>query len=495
MVDVTQVRAGDRILVGGQLITLSREFVESLEVGDSLVASTESGLVRRIPRATHELVTSAVTAGIEAFGELSLCTQDQLTHFFAQAAQLLSKDEVFDLILEANQSDVEDARKRGRSVTRLELSHKTRLDMIAAFEMWRDLPIEPLCLDNTVSHIGWKVEQWRAPLGVIGFVFEGRPNVFADATGVLRSGNTVVFRIGSDALLTAQAIMGNVIVPSLRASDLPESSVVLLASKEHAAGWALFSDNRLSLAVARGSGDAVKELGSMARQSGIPVSLHGTGGAWMLVGEHADAQRLSSVVEHSLDRKVCNTLNVVCVLRSRAAHDVPLIFAAAQKAARIRNTSVRVHCVGGSEIFLDTHTSIEVTRAHGLCTEPQVSVASEQMLSHEFEWEENPEFLIAVVDSISDAASLFNRYSPQFVVSAISESNDELEQVWRMCNAPFVGDGFTRWVDGQFALNRPELGLSNWEFGRLFGRGGVLSGDSAFTIRLRMIQDDPSVAR
>ena len=45
-----------------------------------------------------------------------------------------------------------------------------------------------------------------------------------------------------------------------------------------------------------------------------------------------------------------------------------------------------------------------------------------------------------------------------------------------MINAPFVGNGFTRWVDGQYALNRPELGLSNWQYGRLFGRGGVLSG-------------------
>ncbi len=53
----------------------------------------------------------------------------------------------------------------------------------------------------------------------------------------------------------------------------------------------------------------------------------------------------------------------------------------------------------------------------------------------------------------------------------------------------------TRWVDGQFALNRPELGLSNWEFGRLFGRGGVLSGDSAFTLRTRVTQDDPDLGR
>ena len=67
--------------------------------------------------------------------------------------------------------------------------------------------------------------------------------------------------------------------------------------------------------------------------------------------------------------------------------------------------------------------------------------------------------------------------------------------VFDTVDAPFVGNGFTRWVDGQYALDKPELGLSNWQFGRLFGRGGVLSGDSAFTIRTRVTQDDPDIGR
>ena len=58
-----------------------------------------------------------------------------------------------------------------------------------------------------------------------------------------------------------------------------------------------------------------------------------------------------------------------------------------------------------------------------------------------------------------------------------------------------MGNGFTRWVDGQYALDKPELGLSNWQSGRLFGRGGILSGDSAHTIRTRAIQDNPNLAR
>src|SRR5207244_3287861 len=143
-------------------------------------------------------------------------------------------------------------------------------------------------------------------------------NVFADATGVLRGGNTVVFRIGSDALRTAKAIVACALEPALQAAGLPPGAAVLVASAERAAGWALFSDRRLALAVARGSGPAVAQLGSVARQAGVPVSLHGTGGAWLVADRSADTDRFAAAVYYSLDRKVCNTLNVCCVSQARA---------------------------------------------------------------------------------------------------------------------------------------------------------------------------------
>jgi glutamate-5-semialdehyde dehydrogenase len=122
-------------------------------------------------------------------------------------------------------------------------------------------------------------------------------------------------------------------------------------------------------------------------------------------------------------------------------------------------------------------------------------VSNQQDLSHEFEWEENPEFFIVLVTDVAESVRLFNEFSPQFVVSAVSEDASERDLVWKGANAPFVGDGFTRWVDGQFALLRPELGLSNWQSGRLFARGGVLSGDSAFTVRLQVKQTDAGLHR
>jgi hypothetical protein len=66
---------------------------------------------------------------------------------------------------------------------------------------------------------------------------------------------------------------------------LPASAVTLLESAEHSAGWALFADSRLALAVARGTGRTVDLLGALAREAGNAVSLHGTGGAWMIADE------------------------------------------------------------------------------------------------------------------------------------------------------------------------------------------------------------------
>ncbi len=194
---------------------------------------------------------------------------------------------------------------------------------------------------------GWRVEQVVAPLGVVGFVFEGRPNVFADATGVLRGGNTVVFRIGSDALGTARAIVQHALDPALREAGLPAGAVTLVESAAHAAGWALFSDRRLALAVARGYGRSVAQLGSVARQAGVPVSLHGTGGAWIIADDSADADRFAAAVYHSLDRKVCNTLNTCCIPWSARDELVPCFLESLQRAGERRGHGCKLHVADG----------------------------------------------------------------------------------------------------------------------------------------------------
>lgn len=490
--------AGTPIPFGGDRVAyVTDALAASFKPGDRLVVVQETGDLLHIPAAVQAIAAGAVGRAHQAFGELAQVSDAAVTRFFEAFAGNLADDGAWSAISKANAEDVEKARARGRSTTRLAVSETMRADMIAGLQVWRDAPAARGRVVERVEHAGWSVEQVAAPLGVVGFIFEGRPNVFADATGVLRTGNTVVFRIGSDALGTARAIVEHALDPAIEAAGLPKGAAALVDSPEHAAGWAMFSDPRLALAVARGSGPAVAQLGAIARQAGAPVSLHGTGGAWLVADASADTARFKAAVYHSLDRKVCNTLNVCAVVRERASDLVPA-FLEALTAAGQRRKGVKLHVVEGSEGAIPAEwreRRIQVGRAQGEVEEPQVEVLSPDQLGREWEWEDTPELTLVLVDSTDEAVALFNRHSPQFAASLISQDPQAHEQFYAAINAPFVGDGFTRWVDGQFALDRPELGLSNWEHGRLFARGGVLSGDGVFTVRARVRQSDLDLDR
>lgn len=496
---LTRLVAGAPVIFGGDRIAyVSPELARDFRAGDRLLVVQDTGALLHIPAREARIASDAVGRAQAAFQRMGSVSDAQISAFFDAFASHLSDDARWGRISAANAADVEAARSRGRSTTRLAVSEGMRGDMIAGLRAWRDAPAGRGSVAQTTFHEGWQVDQTVAPLGVVGFVFEGRPNVFADATGVLRTGNTVVFRIGSDALGTARAIVSEALDPALAAAGLPEGAACLLESPAHAGGWAMFADTRLSLAVARGSGAAVAQLGAIARQSGVPVSLHGTGGAWMIADAAADPERFYAAAYHSLDRKVCNTLNVCCIVRERADELVPVFLNALSQAGRRRGQDVKLHVVDGSASWVPDDWKAarsRVVRAQGVVEEPRVEVSAESILGHEWEWEESPEVTLVVVDDLDQSVSLFNRYSPQFVACLISNDSAAQEQFYQTVNAPFVGDGFTRWVDGQYALNKPELGLSNWENGRLFARGGVLSGDGVFTMRIRVRQTDPHLDR
>ena len=478
-----KLKATDIVLIDGAPHQVGTEIADRYREGD-LIIGISGGHLLHVPQADLLVAKDAVSRSVEAFELLKSVSSEQISQFFHAFAQKLEDDAIFAKIKACNEDDIASALQRSRSTTRLMLTDAMRGDMISALHTWGDTPhVDGATLDS-VDHQGWSVTAAKSSLGVVAFVFEGRPNVFADATGVLRSGNTCVFRIGSDALGTAQAIMNLAVSPALESCGLPIGAVSLVESRSHASGWALFSDKRVSLAIARGSGEAVSQLGAIARQFGIAVSLHGTGGAWMIAGEHADAQWLSKVVVNSLDRKVCNTLNVCCIVRSRASELVPLFVDAMKRAALLRDAIAVIHADSASQKFMAEQVkSIEV---HNLSVDE---------LGTEWEWENAPECSLVIVNDVDEAIALFNQYAPSFIISIISDNEAELEKVWRETNAPFVSNGMTRWVDGQFALNKPELGLSNWQNGRTFGRGGILSGDSVFSVRYRALQHDADLHR
>ena len=496
---LTHLTEGQEIPFGGDRVAVvTADLARRYQLGDRVIVVQSSGSLLHIPRDVGTLVSDTVGDADKAFAELAAVSDEQITAFFDRFAAALADDVAFAPIAEANANDVADAAARGRSTTRLVLDAKMRADMIAGLVGWRDSASRRDGVVDHIEHDAWSVEARRAPLGVVGFVFEGRPNVFADACGVVRTGNTVVFRIGSDALRTARSIVDHALVPALRTAGLPDGTVRLVDSPTHAAGHALFADQRIGLAVARGSGAAVAELGSIASQSGTPVSLHGTGGAWLVAGTATSPTTLRQSVQHSLDRKVCNTLNVVVLVRDRAAELVASVLDGLDGAASERGTTSRLHVVSGSEPFVPAERFahvVTVSRAGGDRSEPAASTIGLDALATEWEWEDSPEITLVVVESIHEAAALCNRYSPRFVASITTDDPAEFDAFYAAVDAPFVGDGFTRWVDGQYALNAPELGLSSWQFGRMLGRGAILSGDSVHTVRYRARVTDHAVRR
>ncbi len=496
---LTALTPGQPIVFGGdRVVNVGADLAAAFRAGDRLIVDPSTGALLHVPAEEHARASAAVDDAVAAFSALSRATDAEISSFFERFAERLEDVDALDAIRAANSSDVEAAAGRGRSTTRLELTPDMLGGMVEGLRGWARSELRRDNPGTTVEHGSWSVEARRAPLGVVGFVFEGRPNVFADAVGVLRTGNTVVFRIGSDALGTARAIVAHALEPALSSAGLPSGAVRLVESAAHAAGWALFSDGRLSLAVARGSGPAVAQLGAVARQAGVPVSMHGTGGAWMVVAHDADVDRFKASVTHSLDRKVCNTLNVCCIVESRAAELVPRFVAAVRLAAAGRGTDARIHASPSAleHISVDDRSSRSlVRRAGGTDTEDFVTPIAVEQLGHEWEWEHSPEVALHVVGTVAEAVALQNSLSPHFIASLISESVDEHERFFATVDAPFVGDGFTRWVDGQYALGTPELGLSNWEGGRLLGRGGILSGDGVHTVRYRARIVDPELHR
>ncbi len=278
----------------------------------------DTGDLLHVPAAAEEAAARATDAAVAAFAALAGCDDEQITEFFDRFAARLDDDDVVAPIVAANEADVAKAAAAGRSTTRLVLSPRMRDDMIAGLRGWRDSPLRRDDVLGRIEHEGWAVEARRAPLGVVGFVFEGRPNVFADATGVAAHRQ---HGRDADRVRRPRHRRGD---PRPRARARPSPTP---GSRRARSAWcgrrAGRRDGRCSptgacpspspAAPARRSPNSARS----PVRPGRPVSLHGTGGAWLVAAPDADAERFRAAVVNSLDRKVCNTLNVCCVPATR----------------------------------------------------------------------------------------------------------------------------------------------------------------------------------
>ncbi|HET9172955.1 MAG TPA: aldehyde dehydrogenase family protein [Actinospica sp.] len=225
-------------------------------------------------------------------------------------------------LIAANEADLAAARAGGMSEAlqdRLRLTSE-RLDAMAAqLTALADVAEEPR--DRVVEQRpdGLTLLERRRPVGVIGANFEARPNVTVDvASQLLKSRNGGVLRTGSAALRSSQALMDQVVAPSLAEAGLDPDAIQLIPVEDRSAAYALVAvPDLVPLVILRGSGESTRDLAREAAQHGVRTLAHADGGGVLYIAPGAGAELAHRMVEESLDRLgVCNRLNLLLLDRS-----------------------------------------------------------------------------------------------------------------------------------------------------------------------------------
>src|SRR5437660_12728259 len=277
----------------------------------------------------RDLVQAKARAARDAARVLALCPTKIKNDALAQMAHGLV--EKCPALLEANRVDVERARTRGAArafLDRLTLT-ETRIEEMA--QGLREIAALP-------DPVGAVVESWRrpngieisrvrVPLGVIGFIYESRPNVTADAAGLcVKSGNAVVLRGGSEAIESNMAIAA-VLARALEKVGAPPDAVQFVDTTDRAAVAALLElDELVDLIIPRGGEELVRWV---SRTSRVPVLKHDKGVVHVFVDADADLAMAGAIVVNAKAQRpsVCNALETLLVHREIAPRLSPSLAA------------------------------------------------------------------------------------------------------------------------------------------------------------------------
>jgi len=232
-------------------------------------------------------------------------------------AEAIASDEA--RLLAANAADLAAAREKGLEpalIDRLTLSAKGVQSMADGLRQIAALP-DPV---GEITHLnfrpsGIQVGRMRVPLGVIGIIYEARPNVTADAAGLcLKAGNATILRGGSEAIRSNRAIAACV-HEGLRAADLPEAGVQVVETTDRAAvGELLRLDQYVDVIVPRGGKGLVERVMAESR---IPMIKHLDGVCHVYVDEHADPEKAVRIADNAKTQRygTCNTMETLLVHR------------------------------------------------------------------------------------------------------------------------------------------------------------------------------------
>src|SRR5215213_7760408 len=271
---------------------------------------------------------------------LALSPADQRNNALTAMAQAIRASEA--AFLAANAEDVAEAKAAGANAAFLDRLTLTAIGVAAmadGIETVRNLP-DPVgaVMESWTRPNGMTIERVRVPLGVVGVIYESRPNVTADAAVLcLKAGNAVILRGGSESFRSARAIHA-ALVAGLRAAGLPEDAIQLVPTRERAAVGLMLAglDGNLDVIVPRGGKGLVARVQAEAR---VPVFAHLEGVVHVFVHAAADLDMARSIVLNAKLRRtgVCGAAETLLVDRACAGtHLAPLVAALLAAGCAIR---------------------------------------------------------------------------------------------------------------------------------------------------------------
>ena len=352
-------------------------------------------------------------------------------------------------LLAANQQDLDAAKANGLDsamLDRLTLTEKSISSMVEGLTQIASLadPIGEMS-DFKYRPSGIQVGKMRVPLGVIGIIYEARPNVTVDAAGLcIKSGNAAILRGGSEALHCNQAL-AKLVQEGLAAANLPATGIQVLETTDRAAvGELITMKAYVDVIVPRGGKGLIERVSNEAR---IPVIKHLDGNCHVYVDDDADFEKALRIVENSKTQRLgtCNTTESLLIARSVARTMLPKI--------------------------------ADMLSAHGIeirgCAETCALVKQAKVATNEDFYTEYLAAIISckVVENLDEAIVHINTHSSQHTESIVTENYTKARRFLREVDSSSVMvTASTRFADGfEYGLGA-EIGIST---DKLHARGPV----------------------
>lgn len=389
-----------------------------------------------ILKVTSRLETQAIEAKKAAKRVALLSTTEK-----NMALLLLAKkiEDEYEFILEANEKDLQAGRAKGFDVAfidRLSLSKKRILDMadglrqVALLEDPTGKTISDWTLEN-----GLNVKKVTVPLGVIGMVYEARPNVTVDATGLaLKSGNAIILKGGSSAIHSNKAIV-DVMHKALINSKIPKEAVQFINSTDRETTNQLFTlKEHIDVLIPRGGASLIQ---AVVNQATIPVLETGVGNCHLYIDSEADVDKaLSILINAKTDRPaVCNAIETVIIHREWFEEN--------------------------KRVLLETldHHSITV---HGdsvtVAAIPNAKAANEGDWANEYL---SLDIAMKIVEHVDEAIAHIEQYGTKHSEAIITENEQTASHFMKLVDASALyHNASTRFTDGGALGFGAEIGIS-----------------------------------